>query len=147
MRLWSKFFGKKAKVIDFTGREIAKGAYNDRNSEYGWNVDHILPQSKGGKTADYNLICCHISTNDEKADKFPCFVANGTKFEIVKVENHYEIKNVAKTTKQTKTNDISDVNFFVESKVSITVIIERTIKIITSGFISGTVQGTSLRKQ
>ena len=112
MRLWSKFFGKKAKVIDFTGREIAKGAYNDRNSEYGWNVDHILPQSKGGKTADYNLICCHISTNDEKADKFPCFVANGTKFEIVKVENHYEIKNVAKTTKQTKTNDISDVNFY-----------------------------------
>ena len=112
MRLWSKSFGKKAKVIDFTGREIAKGAYNDRNSEYGWNVDHILPQSKGGKTADYNLICCHISTNDEKADKFPCFVANGTKFEIVKVENHYEIKKVAKTTKQTKTNDISDVNFY-----------------------------------
>ena len=112
MRLWSKSFGKKAKVIDFTGREIAKGAYNDRNSEYGWNVDHILPQSKGGKTADYNLICCHISTNDEKADKFPCFVANGTKFEIVKVENHYEIKKVAKTTTQTKTNDISDVNFY-----------------------------------
>ncbi len=112
MRLWSKSFGKKTKVIDFTGREIAKGAYNDRNSEYGWNVDHILPQSKGGKTADYNLICCHISTNDEKADKFPCFMANGTKFEIVKVENHYEIKKVAKTTKQTKTNDISDVNFY-----------------------------------
>lgn len=112
MRLWSKSFGKKTKVRDFTGREIAKGAYNDRNSEYGWNVDHILPQSKGGKTADYNLICCHISTNDEKADKFPCFVANGTKFEIVKVENHYEIKRVAKTAKQTKTNDISDVNFY-----------------------------------
>ena len=112
MRLWSKSFGKETKVRDFTGREIAKGAYNDRNSEYGWNVDHILPQSKGGKTADYNLICCHISTNDEKADKFPCFVANGTKFEIVKVENHYEIKKVTKTTKQTKTNDISVVNFY-----------------------------------
>ncbi len=112
LRLWGKSFGKETKVRDFTGREIAKGAYNDRNSEYGWNVDHILPQSKGGKTADYNLICCHISTNDEKADKFPCFVANGTKFEIVKVENHYEIKRVAKTAKQAKTNDISDVNFY-----------------------------------
>lgn len=32
---------------DFTGREMAKGAYNDRNSAKGWNVDHILPQSKG----------------------------------------------------------------------------------------------------
>ena len=112
MRLWGKSFGKETKVRDFTGREIAKGAYNDRNSEYGWNVDHILPQSKGGKTADYNLICCHITTNDEKADKFPCFVANGIKFEIVKVENHYEIRSVTKTKKQVETNDISDVDFY-----------------------------------
>ena len=112
MRLWGKSFGKETKVKDFTGREIAKGAYNDRNSEYGWNVDHILPQSKGGKTADYNLVCCHILTNDEKADKFPCFVANGIKFEIVKVENHYEIKRVTKAAKQSQTDDISDVNFY-----------------------------------
>ena len=91
MRLWNKSFGKDTKAVDFAGRTIAKGAYNDRNSEYGWNVDHILPQSKGGVTADYNLICCHIKTNDEKADKFPCFTANETTFEIVKVQNHYEI--------------------------------------------------------
>lgn len=111
MRLWSKSFGKETKVKDFAGREIAKGAYNDRNSEYGWNVDHILPQSRGGKTADYNLVCCHIATNDEKADKFPCFVANKLKFEIVKVENHYEIKRVTKTANaQQETN--TDVNFF-----------------------------------
>ena len=71
MRLWNKSFGKETKVKDFTGRTIAKGAYNDRNSEFGWNVDHILPQSRGGKTADHNLVCCHILTNDEKADKFP----------------------------------------------------------------------------
>ena len=92
MRLWNKSFGKDTKAVDFAGRTIAKGAYNDRNSEFGWNVDHILPQSKGGATADYNLICCHIKTNDEKADKFPCFTANETVFEIVKVQNHYEIK-------------------------------------------------------
>ena len=112
MRLWSKSFGKETKVKDFTGREIAKGAYNDRNSEYGWNVDHILPQSRGGKTADHNLICCHILTNDEKADKFPCFVANKLKFEIVKVENHYEIKPVAKNSKTQKQEDNSSVNFY-----------------------------------
>lgn len=92
MRLWSKYFGKATKVVDFAGRTIAKGAYNDRNSEFGWNVDHILPQSKGGATADHNLVCCHIKTNDEKADKFPCFKANGIAFEIVKIQNHYEIK-------------------------------------------------------
>ena len=92
MRLWSKSFGKATKVKDFAGRTIAKGAYNDRNSDYGWNVDHILPQSKGGVTADHNLICCHILTNDEKANKFPCFKANGTAFEIIKVQRHFEIR-------------------------------------------------------
>ena len=102
MRLWNKSFGKETKVKDFTGRTIAKGAYNDRNSEFGWNVDHILPQSKGGKTADHNLVCCHILTNDEKADKFPGFVANKKKFTIVKVENHYEIKPEKDAPKKTE---------------------------------------------
>lgn len=102
MRLWVKSFGKETKVKDFTGRTIAKGAYNDRNSEFGWNVDHILPQSRGGKTADHNLVCCHILTNDEKADKFPGFVANKKKFTIVKVENHYEIKPEKETPKKTE---------------------------------------------
>ena len=102
MRLWNKSFGRETKVKDFTGRTIAKGAYNDRNSEFGWNVDHILPQSRGGKTADHNLVCCHILTNDEKADKFPAFKANGINFEIVKVENHYEIKQLTKEAKKKK---------------------------------------------
>ena len=111
MRLWNKSFGKETKVKDFTGRTIAKGAYNDRNSEFGWNVDHILPQSMGGKTADHNLVCCHILTNDEKADKFPAFKANGINFEIVKVENHYEIKQITKETKKKTPEHDDSVNF------------------------------------
>lgn len=95
MRLWGKYFGKATTAKDFAGRKIVKGAYNDRNSDYGWNVDHILPQSKGGTTADHNLVCCHIKTNDEKADSFPCFVANEVRFEIIKVQNHYEIRKAA----------------------------------------------------
>lgn len=102
MRLWNKSFGRETKVKDFAGRTIAKGAYNDRNSECGWNVDHILPQSRGGVTADHNLVCCHILTNDEKADKFPCFNANGTAFEIVKVQNHYEIRHKSNEPKKQK---------------------------------------------
>lgn len=102
MRLWNKSFGKETKVKDFAGRTIAKGAYNDRNSDCGWNVDHILPQSRGGATADHNLVCCHILTNDEKADKFPCFNANGTAFEIVKVQNHYEIRHKSNEPKKQK---------------------------------------------
>jgi len=100
MRLWNKSFGKDTKATDFAGRTIAKGAYNDRNSEFGWNVDHILPESKGGATADYNLICCHIKTNDEKADTFPCFNANGIAFEIIKFQRHYEIRQKSEETIQ-----------------------------------------------
>lgn len=107
-RLWIQQFGKKQKAVDFSGRIIARAAYNDRNSEYGWNVDHILPESRGGKTADHNLICCHILTNDEKADKFPCFVANGTTFEIQGRQNHYEI--IARSDKLDDLQDES-VNF------------------------------------
>ena len=97
-RLWVKQFGKRQKAMDFSGREIAKAAYNDRNSAYGWNVDHILPRARGGKTADHNLICCHILTNDEKADKFPCFKSNAKEFEIQRRQNHYEI--IARSAKQ-----------------------------------------------
>lgn len=115
MRLWGVFFGKKTNAVDYAGREIRKGAYNDRNSQFGWNVDHILPVSKGGKTADHNLICCHILTNDEKADSFPLFNANNLKFKIVKKQNHYEILNasdVIKNEEQKKTNRNDDVNFY-----------------------------------
>lgn len=124
MRLWGKHFGKETKAVDFSGRVIAKGAYGDRNSEFGWNVDHILPQSKGGTTADHNLVCCHILTNDEKADKFPAFVANGKRFEIIKVQNHYEIRAVEGKTsegqKHEETVDYYDaqsgIRFFKELK-------------------------------
>lgn len=111
MRLWNKSFGKETKVIDFAGRTIVKGAYNDRGSDFGWNVDHILPQSKGGKTADHNLVCCHILTNDEKADKFPAFKANGITFEIIKVENHYELKRVDNKAPKKKVVNDDSVNF------------------------------------
>lgn len=110
-RLWVKQFGKKQKAFDFSGREIAKASYNDRNSDFGWNVDHILPESRGGKTADHNLICCSIKTNDEKADRFPAFKANGKQFEIQRRENHYEIiEKSHKSEIQRKVND--SVNFY-----------------------------------
>ena len=92
MSIWKKTYGKATKAKDFAGREMDKGAYDQRGSKFGWNLDHILPKSRGGKDTESNLICCHIITNDEKADKFPCFTANGKQFEIIKVENHYEIK-------------------------------------------------------
>ncbi|MCF0129875.1 MAG: hypothetical protein HUJ70_14925, partial [Pseudobutyrivibrio sp.] len=36
--LWKKQFGNVQKVKDFAGREMAKAAYGDENSDYGWNL-------------------------------------------------------------------------------------------------------------
>lgn len=106
LRLWNSQFGRRTKATDYAGRQMDKSAYNSRNSQFGWNVDHILPQSKGGKTSDHNLICCNIKTNDEKADSFPCFNANGQNFEIRRRQNHYEI--FPKSSNQSR----GTVNFF-----------------------------------
>ena len=109
MKLWEKSYGKATEANDFAGRKMNKAAYDQRGSKYGWNLDHILPKSRGGKDTESNLICCHILTNDEKADKFPCFTANGKQFEIVKVENHYEIKEKKSgDTKNTTSTDSSE---------------------------------------
>ena len=110
MRLWNKSYGNATRAVDFTYRVIDKGAYGDRNSDFGWNVDHILPVSHGGKTNDSNLIITHIKTNDEKADKFPCFSANEKKYKIIKVQNHYEIKE-ANPNLVMKTGVDDSVNF------------------------------------
>lgn len=113
LRLWTQQFGSKQKAFDFSGREIAKAAYNDRCSQFGWNVDHIFPQSKGGKTVDHNLVCCHILTNDEKADKL-CFKANGKEYEIQKRQNHYEIipKVAESNTKNSQPKKSKSTNFY-----------------------------------
>ena len=110
MKFWVKSYGKATRVRDFAGREMDKAAYGQRGSKFGWNIDHILPQSRGGKTNESNLICCHILTNDEKADKFPCFTANGKRFEIVKVENHYEIREITSQTDSEIKDEI--INFY-----------------------------------
>jgi hypothetical protein len=110
MFLWTKCYGKDTRVKDFTGREIEKGSYGDRNSDYGWNLDHILPLSQGGEDDESNLICCHIRTNDEKADQYPVFTANKKTFQIVKVKNHHEIKEKNLTKK--KEEEQKCINFF-----------------------------------
>ena len=125
MRLWKQRYGKATRVKDFAGREMDKGAYDQRGSEFGWNLDHILPKSRGGKDTESNLICTHILTNDEKADKYPVFTANKKQFEIIKVENHYEIREKPTVKKPTSVQN-QDV-----AKSSTTIINEPVVDITT----------------
>lgn len=106
LQLWNEQFGKETKVTDFAGRKMVKGAYNDRKSKYGWNIDHIQPLSRNGKSDKANLICCHILTNDEKKNHFPSFTANDINFQIQNKHNQFIINKIEKMERSSEMNVI-----------------------------------------
>lgn len=42
---------------------------NQPNSDYSWNIDHIVPKSKGGTNKLKNLQATHVVCNRAAADK------------------------------------------------------------------------------
>ncbi|MBS1476924.1 MAG: hypothetical protein HP024_03135 [Acholeplasmatales bacterium] len=92
MKLWRSRYGDDNDVCDYAGRPMFFLDYNNRESKYGWNIDHILPQDRNGADDAENLIICNIKTNDEKANK-TTFEANNKKFQVKKIDGNYEICN------------------------------------------------------
>ena len=66
MKIWERDYPGKTEAKDFRGRLMKKAAYGDRSSDFGWNIDHKIPKSKGGTDAMDNLQAVHITTNEEK---------------------------------------------------------------------------------
>ena len=68
-----------------------------KQTEFGWEVDHILPEVKGGTKDIDNLRAFHWENNKSKGDDFPKYKCVITAYEIdiknVKEEN---VKNVNK---------------------------------------------------
>ena len=58
---------------DACGAWIVKSSYG-RTSQFGWEIDHILPISKGGKDDLKNLQPLHWKNNEGKADDHPNWV-------------------------------------------------------------------------
>ena len=75
--LWNEFYGTKEKVFDYAGRLMLKSACGNPNSNYQPTIDHIRPTADGGKDTKDNIVICHYSTNEEKADHFPHWKVNG----------------------------------------------------------------------
>ena len=58
-------------ALDCCGKLMLWDEYGNRNSEYGWEIDHIFPREKGGKSILENLQPLNWKTNEEKSDTFP----------------------------------------------------------------------------
>ena len=65
---------------DECGAWIKWTDYGDRNSQYGWEVDHITSKDHGGTDADSNLRALQWQNNAAKSSgRLKCVVtANGT---------------------------------------------------------------------
>jgi hypothetical protein len=66
---------------DQCGAWINYGRYGDRKSEYGWEIDHITPESKGGNSNISNLRPLNWRNNVGKSDGklVPVVTAKGNK--------------------------------------------------------------------
>jgi 5-methylcytosine-specific restriction endonuclease McrA len=76
---WSKAQivpGRDPNVIrkDACGAWIKWSDYGDTNSEWGWEIDHIHPVSRGGTDHPNNLQALHWQNNRAKGDLIAGFV-------------------------------------------------------------------------
>lgn len=95
--VWKHCFGNAQEVYDYAGRLMKKSACANPNSSYHPTIDHIRPLSKGGSDVLGNIIVCHRDTNEEKANSFPHWKANGKLFRAERVKGtrtDYEIVKI-----------------------------------------------------
>ena len=84
--LWEHFYGKMVEVKDYSGRKMYKSALSDPNNPYEPTIEHIRPLSKGGSDVLGNIIICRRDTNEEKANKFPAWIANNQRWHAVRIK-------------------------------------------------------------
>ena len=86
---WRETFGDVEYAYDFAGFRIKRSEYNNRNSIYGWNIDHLIPLSRNGLNSKCNKAIASIITNDQKANKTSFAI------EFDDAKEHYQIQKIA----------------------------------------------------
>lgn len=61
---------------DSCGHKIKYSEHGNTNSEFGWEIDHIYPASKGGKNELKNLQPLYWKNNRNKGDTYPWYCEN-----------------------------------------------------------------------
>lgn len=93
LELWDERYGKQTqRVEDFAGYLMDKGAYNNRDNPFGWNIHHKQPLSNGGQDHYLNIEITSIYINDFAADKI-VFMVDNEEYRVIKIEKpEYGIK-------------------------------------------------------
>jgi len=78
---------------DSCGAFIVRTQYKNRNSDYGWEIDHVYPVSKGGDDNLDNLRPIQWENNVKKGDSFPNYDTSviGQDNANIKSEGHYTV--------------------------------------------------------
>ena len=78
--VWNRVFGAKQEAYFHPPMLCYNHGSHHRRNPYHPTLDHIRPLSAGGCDVLENIIICHRDTNEEKADHFPHWKANGTHY-------------------------------------------------------------------
>jgi 5-methylcytosine-specific restriction endonuclease McrA len=69
--VWERRFGSEEAGEDLCKALIKKDAYGKTDDEFGWEIDHIDPKSKGGTDDLDNLRPLHWENNRARGDNSP----------------------------------------------------------------------------
>lgn len=70
---------------DICGAVMKFEEYGNRNSKYGWEIDHIKPKFEGGTDELMNLQPLHWENNNHKGNNYPiyaCKIPTNKRFKI-----------------------------------------------------------------